>query len=58
MTLKNISKFKLKHKKLMMHFPIDDVVRVTLVMTVLMEKWAHRDSMEKTENQAEKEIEV
>lgn len=42
----------------MMYFPIDDVVRVTLVMMVLKEKWAQRDSMEKPENQAEKETEV
>lgn len=42
----------------MVYFPIDDVFRVTLVMMVLMEKWAHRDSTEKLENQAVKEIEV
>lgn len=39
-------------------FPIDDVVRVTLVMMALMEKWAHRDSTEKLEIRAEKEKEV
>lgn len=41
-----------------MYFPIDDVVRVTLVMMVLMEKWACRDSTEKSENRAEKEKQV
>ncbi len=56
---KNTAKFLLKtHKRLTMYFPIDDVVRVTLVMMVLMEKWACRDSTEKLENRAEKEKQV
>lgn len=42
----------------MVYFPIDDVVRVTLVMMVLTEKWAHRDSMEKPENWDEREKQV
>lgn len=32
-----------------MYFPIDYVVRVTLVMMVMKEKWAYRDSMERPE---------
>lgn len=56
---KNSAKFILKtHKRLMVYFPIDDVVRVTLVMMVLTEKWAHRDSMEKPENWDEREKQV
>lgn len=39
-------------------FLIDDAARVTPVTMVLTEKWDHRDSMEKLENQAEKEKEV
>lgn len=42
----------------MMFFAIDDVVRVTLVTMVLMEKWACRDSTEKPENWAAKEKQV
>lgn len=41
-----------------MYFPIDDVVRATLVMMVLLEKWASRDSTEKPENRAAKEKQV
>lgn len=41
-----------------MYFPIDDVVRATLVMMVLTEKWAPRDSTERLEKQADKEKEV
>lgn len=41
-----------------MYFPIDDVVRATLVMMVLLEKWACRDSTEKPENRAAKEKQV
>lgn len=41
-----------------MYFPTDDVVRVTLVMRVLMEKRACRDSTEKPGNWAEKEKQV
>lgn len=56
---KNIAKFILKtHKRLTMYFPIDDVVRVTLVMMVSKEKWACRDSTEKPGNWADKEKQV
>lgn len=56
---KNNATFILKTpKRLMMYFPIDDVVRVTLVMMVLKEKWAYRDSTGKLEIWAEREKQV
>lgn len=45
-------------ERLTVYFPVDDVVRGTLVMMVLMEKWAYRDSTEKLEIWAEKENQV
>lgn len=46
------------HKRLTMYFPIDNVVRVTLVRMVLKEKRVCRDSMEKLENPGAKEKQV
>lgn len=55
----NISRFIVKtHKWVIIYFPVDDVVRGNLVMMVLMEKWAHRDSTEKLESQDDEENQV
>lgn len=54
-----VARFKLKTlKSLTMCFPVDDVVRGILVIMARKEKWAHRDSTEKLEKQAEKEKQV
>lgn len=42
---------------LTVHFSADGF-RVALVMMVMKERWAHRDSMEKPENLAAKEKQV